>query len=32
MPHLEQPEVTADAIVRFRRGESVGGDADPTKM
>ena len=32
VPHLEQPEVTADAIVRFRRGESVGGDADPTKM
>lgn len=27
-PHLEQPDVTADAIAAFVRGAPIAGDAD----
>jgi len=32
VPHLEQPEVTAAAIVAFLRAEHVAGDSDVTSM
>lgn len=32
VPHLEQPEVTADAIARFARGETLEGDSDVSSL